>query len=158
VLADSLRTDVHSFHAVHQDDPVVIRLCALSRLDADIADEQNRINNQFREQLFRFFPQLLKLSPSVDEPWLWELFQMAPLPAKAARLSETKIARVLRDHRIRPLDAGQVRTALAGTPLTLAPELPRRPANEPFSCCPVFAYCASRESKSASGSTLCWPN
>ena len=108
VLADSLRTDIHCFHAVRQDDPVVIRLRDLSRLDDDIGDEQNRLNNQFREQLFRFFPQLLKLSPSADELWLWELFQMAPLPAKAAKLSETKIARVLRDHRIRRLDAAQV--------------------------------------------------
>jgi hypothetical protein len=78
VLADSLRTDIHCFHVVRQDDPVVIRLRDFSRLDDDISDEQNRVNNQFREQLFRFFPQLLKLSPSADEPWLWELFQMAP--------------------------------------------------------------------------------
>lgn len=121
VLADSLRTDMHCFHAVRQDDPVVIRLRDLSRLDDSIGEEQNRVNNQFREQLHRFFPQLLKLSPSADEPWLWELFQTAPLPPKAARLSEAKVARILRNHRIRRLDAAQVRTALAGTPLTLAP-------------------------------------
>lgn len=120
VLADSLRTDMHCFHSVRQDDPVVIRLRDLSRLDDDIGEELNRVNNQFREQLNRFFPQLLKLSPSADEPWLWELFQMASLPAKAARLSEAKVTRILRDHRIRRLDAAQVRTALAGTPLTLA--------------------------------------
>jgi transposase len=120
VLADSLRTDMHCFHAVRQDDPVVIRLRNLSRLGDDISQEQIRLNNQFREQLHRFFPQLLKLSPSADEPWLWELFEMAPLPAKAARLSETKLTRILRDHRIRRLDAAQVRTALTGTPLTLA--------------------------------------
>jgi hypothetical protein len=41
----------------------------------DIGEEQNRVNNQFREQLFRFFPQLLKLSPSADEAWLWDLFE-----------------------------------------------------------------------------------
>lgn len=121
VLADSLRTDMHCFHAVRQDDPVVIRLRDLSRLDDDIGEEQNRVNNQFREQLFRFFPQLLKLSPSADEAWLWDLFEKAPLPAQAAKLSEAKIARILRDHRIRRVDAVQVRAALGGTPLTLAP-------------------------------------
>jgi transposase len=121
VLADSLRTDLHCFHAVRQDDPTVIRLRDLSRLDDDICHEQNRVTNQFREQLYRFFPQLVKLSPSADEPWLWDLFQAAPLPAKAAKLSESRVARILGDHRIRRLDAAQVRAALAGTPLTLAP-------------------------------------
>jgi transposase len=121
VLADSLRTDMHCFHAARQDDPIVIRLRDLSRLNDDIGHEQNRVNNQFREQLFRYFPQMLKLSPSADEPWLWDLFEKAPLPAQAAKLSEAKIDRILRDHRIRRLDATQVRAALAGTPLILAP-------------------------------------
>jgi transposase len=121
VLADSLRTDMHCFHAVQLDDPIMIRLRDLSRLDDDIGHEQNRVSNRFREQLHRFYPQLLKLSPSANEPWLWDLFQAVPLPAKAAKFSESKITRILHDHRIRRLDAAAVRTALTVTPLTLAP-------------------------------------
>jgi transposase len=121
VLADSLRTDQHCFRAVQLDDPAMIRLRELSRLEDEVSQEQNRAINRLREQLHRFFPQLLQLSESADEPWLWALFESAPSPAKAARLSEAKIARILRQHRIRRLDAPQVRAVLNSRPLTLAP-------------------------------------
>ena len=95
VLADSLRTDMHYFHTVRLDEPAVIRLRELSRLDDDLRHEQNRLHNQLREQWHRFFPQLLKLSSAADERWVWDLFQAAPLPAKAAKLSESRIQRIL---------------------------------------------------------------
>jgi hypothetical protein len=78
VLADSLRTDRHCFHAVRLDEPAIIRLRDLSRLEDDIRDELRRLNNQLHEQWHRFFPQLLKLCPSTDEPWVWDLFEAAP--------------------------------------------------------------------------------
>ena len=121
VLADSLRTDLHCFHAVRLDDPLIIRLRELSRLEDDVRQEQNRLSNQLWEQWHRFFPQWLQLAPSADEPWAWELFQAAPLPGKAARLSKARIARILQRHRIRRLDAQQVHAALTSTPLRLAP-------------------------------------
>lgn len=121
VLADSLRTDMHCFHAVRPDAPTVIRLRELSRLDDDLRQEQNRLHNQLREQWHRFFPQLLKLSPAADEPWVWDLFQSAPLPVKAAKLSESRIQRLLGRHRIRRIDAQKVHAVLAETPLTVAP-------------------------------------
>jgi len=121
VLADSLRTDLHCFHAVRLDDPTLIRLRELSRLEDDVAQEQNRLSNQLWEQWHRFFPQLLELSPSADEPWVWDLFQSAPSPAQAARLSPTRISRILTRHRIRRLHAQQVHAVLASMPLTLAP-------------------------------------
>ncbi len=120
VLADSLRTALPCFHRVRIDEPALIRLRELSRLEDDLAQEQNRVNNQLREQLHRYFPQLLCCSPAVDEPWLWDLLESAPLPAKAARLSESKIDGILRRHRIRRLDAQQVKTVLSAPPLTLA--------------------------------------
>jgi len=121
VLADSLRTDLHCFHAVRLDDPATIRLRELSRLEDDVRQEQNRLTNQLREQWHRFFPQLLELSPAADESWVWELFQSAPSPAKAAKLSPARIGGILRKHRIRRLEAQQVRAVLAKTALTLAP-------------------------------------
>jgi transposase len=121
VLADSLRTDQHCFRAVRLDEPAMIRLRELSRLEDELGQEQNRAINRLREQLHRFFPQLLQLSEAADEPWLWALFESAPSPARAARLSEAKIARLLRQHRIRRLDAAQVRAILKSKPLTLAP-------------------------------------
>ena len=121
VLADALRTDMHCFHAVRLDDPVVIRLRELSRLEDELSQEQTRALNRLREQLHRFFPQLLELCPFADEPWLWTLFEQAPFPAQAARLSEARIQRILEQHRIRRLTAAAVRAVLKTKPLILAP-------------------------------------
>jgi transposase len=121
VLADSLRTDMHCFRAVRLDEPAMIRLRELSRLEDELGQEQNRATNRLREQLHRFFPQLLQLSECADEPWLWTLFESAPSPARAARLSEAKIARLLQLHRIRRITATEVRAVLKTKPLTLAP-------------------------------------
>jgi transposase len=105
VLADSLRTDRHCFHAVALDEPALIRLRELSRLEDEIGEELNRATNRLREQFHRFFPQLLQLCESADEPWLWALFELAPSPARAAKLAEAKIACILREHRIRLISA-----------------------------------------------------
>ena len=121
VLADALRTDMHCFRAVKLDQPAMIRLRELSRLDDELAQEQNRTVNRLREQFHRFFPQLLQLCESADESWLWALFELAPLPARAAKLSEAKIARLLQQHRIRRITAAEVRAVLKTKPLTLAP-------------------------------------
>jgi transposase len=121
VLADALRTDMHCFRAVKLDEPAMIRLRELSRLDDELAQEQNRAVNRLREQFHRFFPQLLQLSEGADEPWLWALFELAPSPLGAARLTEAKVARLLQQHRIRRLTAAQVRAVLKTKPLTLAP-------------------------------------
>ena len=121
VLADALRTDMHCFRAVKLDEPAMIRLRELSRLDDELAQEQNRAVNRLREQFHRFFPQLLQLCESADESWLWALFELAPLPARAAKLSEAKITRLLQQHRIRRITAAEVRAVLKTKPLTLAP-------------------------------------
>jgi transposase len=121
VLADALRNDMHCFRPVRRDDPDLIRLRELSRLDDELAQEQNRAVNRLREQFHRFFPQLLQLCECADEPWLWALFELAPSPLRAARLTEARIARLLQQHRIRRITATEVRAALKTKPLTLAP-------------------------------------
>ena len=121
VLADSLRTDRHCFGPVRLDDPALIRLRELSRLDDEMAQEQTRAVHRLREQLHRFFPQLLELSDCAAEPWLWDLFEMAPSPLAAARLTQARIARLLQQHRIRRITAAEVRAVLKTKPLTLAP-------------------------------------
>ena len=86
VLSDSLRTDRVRFRRILLDDPLVIQLRELSRVDEDLGRETNRLTNRLREQLNRFHVQALKLCPSADEPWLWALLERAPSPAAACRL------------------------------------------------------------------------
>jgi len=71
VMADSLRTDLHLFHRVRLDDPLVIRIRELSRAEEDIQQETVRAGHRLRELLIRYYPQMLKLCPGVDEPWFW---------------------------------------------------------------------------------------
>ena len=63
VMADSLRTDQSCFHLVELDEPAILRLRELSRMEQDLQTDHNRLANQLWEQLRRYYPQMLKLSP-----------------------------------------------------------------------------------------------
>jgi hypothetical protein len=77
VLADSIRTDIHCFQRVNTAEPLVIRIRELSRLEHDMQQDWSRLTNQLRDHIHRYYPQLLRLSPAADEPWIWELLRMA---------------------------------------------------------------------------------
>ena len=85
VLADSLRTDRPAFRRVHIDDPLIVELRELSRLDDDLREELSRLSNRLREQLHRFCPDTLALCPAADEPWFWALLDRALTPARTWR-------------------------------------------------------------------------
>jgi transposase len=121
VLADSLRTDQPLFRRLARECANIIRLRELSRLEDDLTQDHNRLINQLREQLHRYFPQLLQLSGAAEDPWLWDLIEMAPVPVAARRLTRGRIERLLKQHRIRRLTADEVITALRVPALNLAP-------------------------------------
>ena len=105
VAAAGLRTDRHLFRPVQASDPAVLELRAWSRLAEELRQERVRLANRVRQQLWRYYPQLLELSDDVAAEWILALWTLAPTPAKAARLRETTLARLLKQHRIRRLDA-----------------------------------------------------
>ncbi len=121
VMADSLRTDLHLFHRVRLDDRLVIRIRELSRIEEDLQQEAVRTGHRLRDLLIRYYPQMLKLCPGVDEPWFWELLELAPLPAQAAKLTRAKVEELLKSHRIRRLTADDVLAAVQVPALQLAP-------------------------------------
>jgi transposase len=121
VLAHSLRTDAPCFRAVRAGDPVVVRLRELTRLDEDLNLCFQRHCCQLRQLLHRYFHHFLQLSPTADEPWVWALLELAPTPAKAAKLTISRIEKVLRQCHIRRIDAQQIQTALRGPTFSLAP-------------------------------------
>jgi transposase len=121
VIADSLRTDMKLFHRVRIDEPLVIRIRELSRTEEDVQQEQVRTGHQLRDLLRRYFPQMVELCPGVDEPWLWELIELASTPAKAAKLTRARVEKLLRSHRIRRLTAEEIVAQLKAPPLRLAP-------------------------------------
>jgi transposase len=120
-LGRSLRTDPEAFRALSPDNPLIVQLREASRTAAELTRDLGRLTNQLRDLLWRYYPQMLALDDNLAAPWLLELWQHAPTPAKGARLHKETVARILKTHRIRRLDADQVRTVLREPPLPSAP-------------------------------------
>lgn len=121
VLGDALRTDRRAFRRVQPDDPVIIQLREVTRLREDLQEDENRLANRLRDQLYRVDAAWLTLSPAADAPWLWALLADAPDPAGWAKLPRRRIAAALRAHRIRRISADDVLHALRPPRLTVAP-------------------------------------
>ena len=121
VLGDSLRTDQACFHRVQLDSAQMLRLRELSRTQEELQVQENRLSNQLWEQLHRYYPQTLILSPAANEAWLWELIEMAPLPLQAGQLKLAAVKRLLGSHRIRRVSAEEVLEVLRAPALRLAP-------------------------------------
>jgi hypothetical protein len=120
VLGDSLRTDRHCFRRLVVEEPAVVELREWSRMAEDLQAERTRLANRLREQLWRYYPQALEITDELAANWFLALWTLAPTPAHAARVRETTIARVLAEHRVRRIAAGEVLRRLRHKPLAVA--------------------------------------
>ena len=106
VLASALRTDPHCLRQLEPTDPKVIELREWSRLREDLTRERTRLANRMREQLWRYYPQFLAaIDDDVATPWALDLWRRLPTPTAAQRVREATLARVLKQHCIRRIDA-----------------------------------------------------
>jgi transposase len=121
VLADSLRTDRHCFRPLRPADPVTLQLREWSRMAEDLRQERNRLSNRVREQLWRYYPQLLKVTDDVGADWFLALWALVPTPAKAARIHKATIDRLLKAYRIRRINAETAIPVLRQKPIQVAP-------------------------------------
>ena len=122
VLADSLRTDGRSFRQVQVQSPQVIELREWSRMAEELQQDRNRLTNRIREQLRRYYPQMVELGKGnngkdIDAAWFLELWEKAPTPAGAARIRKASVAAILKRNRIRRHDAAGVLGILRQQPL-----------------------------------------
>src|ERR671932_786746 len=108
VAAAGLRTGPRLFRPLRVGDPGVVELREWSRLAEELQQDRLRLSNRSRQQLWRYYPQLLALTDDLTAEWILELWGMAPTPAEAARLREATLASLLRQHRIRRLEAAGV--------------------------------------------------
>jgi transposase len=121
VAASGLRTDPHLFRPALAGDPVIIELREWSRLADELQQERVRLGHRMRQQLWRYYPQLLELAEGdVAAEWVLALWSMAPTPAQAARLREATLAKLLRRRRIRRLDAATALGVLRQPAITVA--------------------------------------
>jgi transposase len=118
-IADGLRTDRRAFQAVQPENPQVLQLRELCRIVEELQEEEGRLANRLREQLYRVDAPWLTLCPAANEAWLWDLLAEVPHPDQWARLPRRRVAPVLRAHRIRRLTADQI-VGVLHTPRLLA--------------------------------------
>lgn len=108
VLADSLRTDKHCFRLIKIQAADIIVLRELIRINSDLGETSNRLTNRLRQQIFRFAPQLLELSPSADDPWFWASIEYKLSEDPSDPFTVGKLAKMLSTHRIRKLSGQEV--------------------------------------------------
>jgi len=120
VLGDTLRTDRGRYRRLQLSDPRLIGLRARVETQDELADEVRRLANRLRAVLERYYPQMLALAPAADEPWGWALVELVPTPAQTARVTVSRISRLLRTHRIRRWSADEVVTILRQRALPVA--------------------------------------
>lgn len=121
VISDALRTDSQAFRAVRLDHPLVIHVREWSRLDDALREEVSRLTNQLRDLVYRSMPGILALCPAADEAWFWALLADAPTPIAQHRLSERRLQRLLREHRIRRFSAAELHQVLQQPAVYTAP-------------------------------------
>ena len=115
VIAHALRTDLRCFERLDIGDPRVAALRELIRERAMLIEQCGMVANRLRDQLQRYYPAALELCGAANERWFWRVIALAPSPKEAKRLSRARVAKVLKDCRIRKLDAQTVVTKLRET-------------------------------------------
>jgi transposase len=121
VLADALRTDPHRFRRLAASAPALVELREWSRAAEELQQERTRLSNRIRQQLWRYYPQVLDLGDDVAADWLLDLWDLAPTPADAARLRRAPVARALAGHRIRRIGPNEALDILRRPAVTVAP-------------------------------------
>ena len=122
VLASALRTDPHCLRRLEPTDPVIVELREWSRLSEEITRERVRQANRMREQLWRYYPQLLAAtSDDVAAPWALALWRRLPTPVAAQRVREATLTKLLKQHRIRRVDAATLCDRLRAPAVRVAP-------------------------------------
>src|SRR6516164_7604241 len=155
VLADSVRTDRPCFRRVRLEDPLVIQLRELSRIDEDLRREANQLTNRLREQLQRFYAQMLKLCPAADEPWLWALLELATSPASRGGCGPSVLKSCSRNTAFAACRRRRWERCCRPPRCTSRPGWSRLPPNTLRCCCRVCAWSTPSASAAGRASKLC---
>jgi transposase len=121
VLASALRTDPHCLRPLDPVDPTVIELREWSRIADELTQERVRLGNRLREQLWRYYPQMIAVAEDLAADWVLALWKLVPTPAAARRVREHTIAQLLKSHRIRRISAPELLAHLRAPAITVAP-------------------------------------
>lgn len=120
-MADALRTDRRSFRKLEPDTPEGVQLREWTRIAEELTCERTRLVNRYRQQLWRYYPQFLKVESNLTKAWVAELWKCAPTPAKAKRLQLATVESFLKCRRVRTVSAQDVLAYLHEPAIAVAP-------------------------------------
>jgi hypothetical protein len=125
VLAEIVRLDRAHHRPIAGDSPTVEGLKLVARSHQAFIWDRTRHLQRLRGALREFFPAALQAFPELSSPEALELLERAPDPARAARLSRSKITAALTRARRRDPDtkAAAIQELLRAPALHLAPEI-----------------------------------
>ena len=121
VLASALRTDAHCLRRIEATDPGIVELREWSRIAEDLKRERARLSNRMREQLWRYYPQFIHAVDEVTAPWALALWKRLPTPAAARGVRQSTLDKLLKKHRIRRIDAANLKARLQVRAMAIAP-------------------------------------
>ena len=120
-LADALRTDRRFFRRLAPDTPKMVQLREWTRIANELTGERPRLVNRQRQQLWRYYPQFLKVGSDLTKAWVPELWTLAPTPAKARRLRLATVEKLLKRQHVRTVSAQDVLDRLREPAIAVAP-------------------------------------
>ena len=120
VLAAALRTDPRCLRRLEPLDALLVELREWSRIAEELTRLRTRLSHRLRDQLWRYYPQFLDLGSDLANNWMLALWAVVPTPDRARMVSKATIAKLLKTHRIRRLDAAGVLARLRTDPLPVA--------------------------------------
>lgn len=121
VLASALRTDPQCLRRLRTPGAGAVELRELSRARKQLVAHKNRLENQIRDLLWRYYPQFLSaVGNDVSTPFAMALWRLAPTPDEARRLRKDTLAALLGKHRIRRLTADQLLDQLRAEPIAVS--------------------------------------
>lgn len=121
-LADMVRTDAHQLRPIAGDTAAAEGIKLVARAHQTMIWDRQRHVLRLRSALREYFPAALDAFDDLTAPDALELLAAAPDPARAARLSRSRIAGALKRARRRDVEAraeriqAQLRTAQLGLP------------------------------------------
>ena len=98
MLARARRADPDLFRRLALEEPLVLQLRERTRTANELTRQRTRFCHQIRQQLWRYFPQLLAIPDLLNQlthPWFVELWNRAKTPAQALTLRVSTLAKLL---------------------------------------------------------------
>jgi transposase len=99
LIANLLRNDLHNFHPWYPDGELICNMRVLVKLILSLTKESQRITNQLRAVLLRYYPAALKVFKNLDARISLAFITAYPSPQAASELSFEEFKHFARENR-----------------------------------------------------------